>query len=441
MTYAKYERRDVSEISDWIINDPNMRIIAITGPRQTGKTTIALQTYERLKKSGVPCKYYAMDNPHAIESESKDLINRSNNPTSTSRRKSLPRMPKEETLVTIWEHGRMTSQQSDQGLVIILDEIQVVPQWSNIVKGLWDADRRHNCPLRVVILGSAPWRMMTGMNESLMGRFDSFPITHWSLKEMSYVFDFSVDEYIFFGGYPGPWTGKPKNRSENLRQVVAQWRKYILNSIIEPAINRDVVGLKRIHKPPLMRQLVDLAPNYSGQIISYNKLLGHLQDAGNTTTLTKYIDLLSDAGLMTAFSRYANKPATGRRDSTPKLNVLNTALMTANSVYSFQEARTNQSFWGHLVESAVGAHLYNSCSFGTNVYYWRDRKNLHEVDYVMVRGERLLAIEVKSGAVRTRRGLRAFQERFPHASTLVVGAKEMPLNEFFSMKPENLFDA
>ncbi len=436
-----YERTNVSEIVNWIVNDPNMRIIAITGPRQTGKTTIALQTFKRLSESGIPCQYYAMDDPLAEKSEPKTLINEISDSMIRNPRQRIRKIPNEETLITIWESCRQACQQFDQGLVLFLDEIQAVPQWSTIVKGLWDADRRNNCPLRVVILGSAPWGMLTGMNESLMGRFDSFPVTHWSLKEMSHVFDFNLDEYIFFGGYPGPWTGKPTNRSEYLQQAETQWKRYILNSIIEPAINRDIVGLKRINKPPLMRQLIDLSPNYSGQIISYNKMLGQLQDAGNTTTLAKYLDLLSDAGLMTTLSRYVNKPSSGRRDSTPKLNVLNTSLMTANSVYSFEIAKINQSFWGHVVESAIGAHLYNSRSFGTKIHYWRDRTNQYEVDYVIVRGDDLMALEVKSGKVRTRRGLRAFKKRFPHADTMVVGDETLPLNVLFSLTPEQLFDA
>jgi len=438
MIPSPYERPYVSEITNWIVSDPNLRLIAITGPRQTGKTTIALQIYSKLMESGFPCKYYAMDNPGTDEFETIDLYTADQK--SQHQIRKMINTPSTETLLSIWERGRIAAQQSDQGFVLFLDEIQMVPRWSNIVKGLWDADRRNLCPLRVVILGSAPWRMLTGMNESLMGRFDAFPISHWSLKEMSYVFDFNVDEYMYFGGYPGPWTGKVRGHVKNLGVSEPLWKKYILNSIIEPAINRDIIAQKRIEKPALMRQIMDLAPNYSGQIMSYNKMLEQLQDAGNTTTLAKYIDLLTGAGLMTTLSRYKWKPLSGRRASIPKLNVLNTALMTANSVYSFQDAKNNPSFWGHIAESAVGAHLYNTRDYGTHIHYWRDKNGRNEVDYVIARGENLLGIEVKSGKVRTRRGLRAFKDWFPHARIMVVGANEMPFNEFFSLKPEQLFD-
>ncbi|MCY4158817.1 MAG: ATP-binding protein [Bacteroidetes bacterium] len=436
MNFDKYERSHVGEIVQWIISDSSMRIIAITGPRQTGKTTIAIQACRRLMESNVPCQYFSMDNLGSENSDLTNLLRAGINPIRLARPIRLGGLPNEEMLVNLWEKARIAAHQLKQGLVLFLDEIQVIPRWSNIVKGLWDADRREECPLRVVVLGSAPWRMMTGINESLMGRFDSFPVTHWSLKEMMTVFDFSVEEYIFFGGYPGPWEG----RSKNTKIVEPYWKKYVLNSIILPAIDRDIVGLQRIQKPPLMRQLVDLAPTYSGQIISYNKMLGQLQDAGNTTTLAKYLDLLSDAGLMTTVSRYTSKTPAGKRASSPKLNVLNTALMTANSIFSFQDAQSNPSFWGHLVESAVGAHLHNTLTTGTRVHYWRDKKGNHEVDFVLARGSHLLGIEVKSGKVRSRRGLRTFQKNYPRAKTMIVGDEEIPLSEFLCLDTEQLLE-
>ncbi len=439
MIESKYERSHVGEIVEWVSSDPNMRIIAITGPRQTGKTTIALQALRRLMEAGIPCQYFAMDNPGQGSSDWIRSLSQNDprNPIRTPGQSG--NLPNEEILIRIWENARIASKQSKQGLVLFLDEIQVIPRWSNIVKGLWDADRREEFPLRIVILGSAPWRMLTEINESLMGRFDSFPVTHWSFKEMMTMFRFTIEEYIYFGGYPGPWIGRHNIQIENPKTAESYWKKYILASIIDPAINGDIIGLNRIQKPPLMRQLVALAPNYSGQIISYNKMLGQLQDAGNTTTLAKYLDLLSDAGLMTTLSRYTTKIPSGRASS-PKLNVLNTALMTANSMYSFDRAQANPSFWGHLVESAVGAHLYNSRAVGTQIYYWRDRKGLHEVDFILAHGPNLIGIEVKSGNVRSRRGLRAFNNYFPNAKTMIVGGDEMPLNEFFCLTTEQLID-
>lgn len=411
----------MNRLIDLVSKGSTMRIVAITGPRQSGKTTIALQARRRLADSGIPCWYVALDDPNSVNNGWFGL----EEVGGTVRAGALP---DDQTLVTIWEHAREAVRQSKRGLVLVLDEIQVVPRWSNIVKGLWDRDRRDESPLRVVILGSAAWRMLTGLDESLFGRFDALPAKHWSLREMAAAFDLTVEEYVFYGGYPGALPSGPGP------STLSDWQDYIRHSIVTPAIGRDVVGLSRVRKPALMRQLMDLAPHYSGQLTSYNKLLGQLQDAGNTTTVARYLDLLSDAGLVTALSRYTPAPHKGRASS-PKLIVLNTALMTAPSGYSFEEARTNRSFWGRVVESAAGAHLYNTCGSATKLHFWRDNKN-NEVDYVIARGPHLLGVEVKSGKPRAYHGLDAFKARFRNARTMVVGKGGVPLNEFLSLSAD-----
>lgn len=397
-----------------------MRMVAITGPRQAGKTTIALQARVQLTELGIPCWYVALDDPSSVKTDWLGL----EEATGTGRGRALP---DEQALVHIWERARRASRRSKRGLVLILDEIQLVPRWSNIVKGLWDGDRRAGYPLRAVVLGSAAWRMLTGLNESLVGRFDALPATHWSLREMAAAFDLTIEEYVFYGGYPGALSGGPAHTG------LTDWQDHIMRSIVTPAIDRDIVGLRRVRKPELMRQLMDLAPHYSGQLISYNKLLGQLQDAGNTTTLARYLDLLADADLMTALSRYTAAPHLGMASS-PKLNVLNTALMTAPSGYSFEQARADRSFWGRIVESAVGAHLFNTRSAVTRLHYWRDPP--HEVDFVIARGPHLLGVEVKSGRPRPYRGLDAFKTRFPEAKAIIVGANGIPLNEFLSLSAD-----
>ena len=232
---------------------------------------------------------------------------------------------------------------------------------------------------------------------------------------------------FFFGGYPGALS----NGLDSTK--LADWQRYILGSILNPITNRDIMGLARIRKPALMRQLVDLATRYSSQLISYNKLLGQLQDAGNTTTISRYLDLLSDAYILTSLSPYARAPHRTRASS-PKLNVLNTALMTAQSGYSFEQARADRSFWGRVVESSVGAHLYNTRGPATRIHFWRAPP--HDVDFVIERGPHLVAIEVKSRKSFTQQGLDAFKERFPYAKTLMVGTKGVPINEFFSLTTE-----
>ena len=308
-----------------------------------------------------------------------------------------------------------------------LDEIQRIPNWSGIVKGLWDGDRRTGRPLRVIILGSAPWAMLTGMHESLAGRFDPFPVMHWSLGEMQSAFEVTMDEFIFFGGYPGA--------AIHTREA-ARWRGYIRHAIMNPVIDRDILSLTRVEKPSLIRALLDLGADYSGRVVSYRKLQGQLDDAGNTTTLARYLDLLSDAGLVTGLEKHSAKPHLARR-STPKLCVLNTAIMTAGYALPFEHVKNDGAYWGHLCESAVGAHLCNTLPPDgiMKLRYWRD--GAREVDFVLVSGRRLVAMEVKSGRRRGRvAGLMAFLDRFPGARPLVVGTGGVPLNDFLSEPAE-----
>ena len=392
-----------------------MRLVAVTGPRQTGKTTLVLQALTDLEDEGVPCWYLPVDDPTPdrppldIPPVAHVLI-----PGET---------PGPEWLVSSWERARAAAERSPRGIVMVLDEIQRIPNWSGIVKGLWDRDRRTGCPLRVVILGSAPWAMLTGLHESLAGRFDPFPVAHWSLDEMQRAFRVTLDQYIFFGGYPGA--------AAHIGDI-RRWRGYIRHAVMVPVVDRDIVSLTRVEKPALMRALLDLALDYSGQIVSYRKLQGQLDDAGNTTTLARYLDLLANAGLVAGLQKHSAKPYLVKRSS-PKLNVLNTAVMTARYPGSFEHVKHDGAFWGRLCESAVGAHLQNTLPpDGTlRLRYWRD--GTHEVDFVLASGRHRTAIEVKSGK-RTGKlaGLTKFLERFPNSKRLVVGTGGVPFNEFLS---------
>ncbi len=434
----KFERHDVAHLFDRLSQGSQKRIIAINGPRQVGKTTIALQLRSRLIKSRIPCWYMPMDDFYSSESDwlkvriddgqgnaNQDLFE------GEVIRHDVP--PNERLLFEIWKKARSDSMKSENGLVLIFDEIQTIQRWSNLVKGLWDTDQRQQYPLRVVILGSAPWRLMIGQNESLAGRFDSYQVTHWSLPEITLAFGATVEEFMFYGGYPEPFTRGSKGI------VLRDWRDYIIKTVMTPVLDRDIIGLTRIQNPALMRQLVDLAPRYSGQVISYNKLLGKLQDAGNATTLASYLTLLSDANLIAALDQYSNSPQIGKKSS-PKLNVLNTALMTATSGYSFKEAQADRSYWGRIVESSVGAHLYNTRDTATHIHYWRHDGGQYEVDFVISRGPHLLAVEVKSGNKQDYRGLNEFRDRFKGVKTMQIGPKAIPFNEFFSLTADDWID-
>jgi predicted AAA+ superfamily ATPase len=239
---------------------------------------------------------------------------------------------------------------------------------------------------------------------------------------MARAFGWTLDQYVYFGGYPG---------SAPLITDVERWSRYLLDSLIETTIARDVLLLSRVDKPALLRQLFQLACNYSGQVLSYTKMLGQLHDAGNTTTLAHYLDLLAGAGMVTGLHKYSGA-AIRRRASSPKLQVYNTALITSQSDLSADEARNDRAYWGRLVESTVGAHLINSVAGGKGtIHYWRDIN--HEVDFVVSMGRSLLAIEVKSAEKREKvPGLTAFSRAFKVRRRLLVGGDGIPLGDFLS---------
>ena len=406
------------------LSEPPERLIAVFGPRQTGKTTAAHQALLEIERAvGRQYRFEAVDDPGSGAPPRP-----SDHDVGDAVGLSIPRDRR--WLLEVWEHSRRRAWDLRQGFVLVLDEIQKITDWSSTVKGLWDADRASGCPLHVMILGSAPLLMQAGLNESLAGRFEPVRFTHWSYTEMSDAFELDLDEYVFFGGYPG---------AASRRHDFDRWITYVRGALVEPNIERDVLAMARVDKPALLRRLFYLGATYSGQVLSYNKMLGQLQDAGNTTTLARYLELLTQAGLLTGLAKHTARPVSARA-STPKLNVLNTALMAVACGYSFAEARADRSFWGRMVESAVGAHLVNTASPRTAVKYWRDRN--HEVDFVLHRGPHVVGVEVKSGAPRAApAGLAEFERRFGPRSIVVVGEAGVPLREFLTLPADHWFEA
>ena len=413
---ASFQRPQVATLYSRL-TEPPRQLIALFGPRQTGKTTIVRQA---LRQIDLESRYLAVDEPDSTEFRVPSA--------ATEAIFLAPQVRDAEWLVRHWEEARREAEQLG-GFVLVLDEIQEIPQWSETVKGLWDADRARDCPLHVVILGSAPLLVQSGLSESLAGRFESIRVTHWSFDEMSAAFDFDLPRYLYFGGYPGavPFVRDPD-----------RWRNYILGALVEPNIERDLLAMTRVDKPALLKRLFELGAVYSGQILSYTKMQGQLQDAGNTTTLARYLHLLERAGLLAGVPKYAGQVHRVRASS-PKLNVLNTALMTAGSGYSFAEAQADRSFWGRIVESAVGAHLFNTATSDIRLHYWRDGS--HEVDFVLQRGARIVAIEVKSGSNKMPlRGMDEFKQHFSPRRSLLVGEGGIPFNKFLTMPAHYWFE-
>lgn len=381
------------------IQEPRRFIQVLAGPRQTGKTTIARQVMEAVE---IPVHFATADEP------------------------TLRDHP---WIAQQWEMARLklSGKNSKKGVLLILDEVQKVTGWSEAVKRLWDEDTRSDLPLKVVILGSSPLLVQKGLTESLAGRFEIIPVIHWSFVEMKEAFEWDLEQYILYGGYPG---------AAALIEDHDRWARYIIDSLVETTISRDILLLTRVDKPALLRRLFQLCCDYSGQILSYQKMVGQLHDAGNTTTLAHYLDLLNGAGLIAGLSKFSGKRIR-QRSSSPKIQVLNTALMSAPSRLTLDTAQQNREYWGRLVESAVGAHLVNRArEKNVEVYYWLDRNQ--EVDFVLRGRSGLVAIEVKTGRRRERlAGMVAFSKAFKVKRQLLVGSGGIPVKEFLEAPIEH----
>jgi predicted AAA+ superfamily ATPase len=385
-----YRRPIFGLLAERLSDDP-LHIQVVGGPRQVGKTTAVRQVLRELER---PSHYASADDPALRDSA---------------------------WLEAQWEEARRLTRKQRSGGILAVDEIQKVAGWAETVKRLWDEDRRSELPLRVTLLGSAALRVQHGLSESLTGRFELIRASHWSYGEMHDAFGISLDEFIHFGGYPG---------AAQLIDDETRWAAYVLDSIVETTISRDLLLLTRVDKPALLRNLFRLVCDYSGQIVSYQKLTGQLQDAGNTTTLAHYLDLLATAGLAVGLEKHAAGKVRQRR-STPKLIALDTALVSATSGRTFAESRGDSEHWGRLVETAVGAHLVATRDPRAEVLYWRDRNR--EVDFVVQRGTTLTAIEVKSGRRRDGLpGMAAFERAHGPARKLLVGDDGTPVGEFLA---------
>ncbi|NLH16025.1 MAG: ATP-binding protein [Phycisphaerae bacterium] len=377
------------------LSEPRRFLQVLIGPRQVGKTTIARQA---VKLSGLAAHFVSADEP-------------------TLQDRSWLRQQ--------WDMARV--QAASSAFLLVIDEIQKVTGWSETVKKFWDEDSQNNRDLRVMLLGSSPWLVQKGLSESLAGRFEILPVTHWSYSEMRQAFGLSLDQYLYFGGYPG---------AASLINDPDRWASYINQSLIETTLSRDIFLHSRIDKPALLRRLFHLACTYSGQILSYQKMVGQLQDAGNTTTLAHYLELLAGAGLVVGLHKYCGQKIR-QKSSSPKLLVLNNALTTALSGHPFEEWRQDGKQWGRLVESAVGAHLYNGIqSKPDELFYWN--KQDREVDFIIRHGDRLTAFEVSCGfRIDERSGIDDLSRSFPIHRRLRVGAGGIPLDEFLMGSPND----
>ena len=387
-------KRPICKVLQHRLEEPRRFIQVLTGPRQVGKTTLARQVME---ETPIPAHYASADEPTLQGSVWVEQQ---------------------------WEIARLKSKAGgDEGqeALLVLDEVQKIPQWSEQVKRLWDEDTRRGIPLKVILLGSTPLLIGRGLTESLAGRFEAISVTHWLFSEMRDAFGWDLDTYMYYGGYPG---------AASLIEDRQRWARYVIDSLVETTISRDILLMSRIDKPALLRRMFMLGCDYSGQILSFQKMLGQLHDAGNTTTLAHYLQLLAGAGMVTGLSKFCGSKIR-QRGSSPKLQVFNTALQSAHTPLTLEQLLVDRNGWGRLVESAVGTHILNSSvGDGIETFYWREGN--HEVDFVLKRGDTVVGIEVKSGRSRQNLpGMAAFIREFEPQRSLLVGGQGIPLHEFF----------
>ncbi|HOU10110.1 MAG TPA: ATP-binding protein [Clostridiales bacterium] len=369
------------------LEEPRKFIQIVTGPRQTGKTTAVIQALKRLE---APQHFVSADDPNLVSAE---------------------------WLRNEWEQARSLAKTGDA--ILVVDEIQKINKWSSIVKLLWDEDSRINVPLKVVLTGSSSLLLQKGLTESLMGRYEILYSPHWSYAECKAAFGYSLDDFLFFGGYPG---AAALIRDEN------RWARYMGASIVEPTISQDILMMEEVRKPALLRSLFVLGSQYSAQELSYTKLLGQLQDAGNTVTLAHYLELLTRANILTGLQNYSGNQIRARKSS-PRFMVYDTSLMTYADGSGRRRLLENPAERGRLVESAVGAYLLaRGKEEGFEVYWWRERN--HEVGFVIKKGNSLTALEVKSGRVKNAGGSLQFKKLYPETLSLVIGSANLGLEDF-----------
>ena len=382
------------------VNEPRKFIQIIEGPRQVGKSTLIKQV---LKSTSLPWVHFTADNVPA---------------TRTA------------WITDCWTTARNKLRMEHlPELLLVIDEIQKLQNWGEVVKKEWDDDTFNDMPIKVVLLGSSRIRLEKGLSESLKGRYETIKMPNWTLSEIQDGFGMTTDEYIYFGSYPG---------SADLRHDLDRWQEYISSSIVDATINNDILIDTVIAKPALLRQTFELSSAYSGQLVSLTKMLGQLQDAGNTTTLSHYLDLLNQAGMVCGLNKYAVDKAR-RRNSIPKYQVYNNALMSLYCEHDFESARANHKLWGRLFSSAVGAHIMN-CAYTNRfkVYYWRE--NGKEVDFVLVKDTKVVAVEVKSNHDKDTSGLHVFQEMFHPYRSILVGEEGIDIETFLKSDLRELFE-
>ena len=381
--------------------EPRRRMQIVMGPRQVGKSTLVGQFTEGIS---VPFDFFAADGVNRFDSS---------------------------WIPNKWQQVRMRMDiHSEQEHILIIDEVQKIRGWSEQVKKEWDEDSRSHRNLKVILLGSSRLLLQKGLEESLEGRFETIKMGYWDWQEMHEAFGFSMDEYVYFGGFPGL---APDIQDED------RWRNLMEDSIISPILTRDILEIEEIRNPALLRQVFELACIESAKELSLTKMQGTM-NSGTVPTIKNYLDILNKSMIVQPLQNYSPSRVK-EKQSVPKMQVFNNAFRNRFGTFSFDEARVDPAEWGRLVESAVGAHLANrAMTDDYELFYWRNERR-QECDYVLRKGQALVAIEVKSGSVDKTVGFEKFKEQFADKVTaaFIVGPHALPLDDFFIMDLKLLF--
>ena len=395
-----YQRRHLNILISRMA-EPRRRVQIVMGPRQVGKSTLVGQFTEGIS---VPFDFFAADGVNRFDSS---------------------------WIPNKWQQVRMRMDiHSEQEHILIIDEVQKIRGWSEQVKKEWDEDSRSHRNLKVILLGSSRLLLQKGLEESLEGRFETIKMGYWDWQEMHEAFGFSMDEYVYFGGFPGP---APDIQDED------RWRNLMEDSIISPILTRDILEIEEIRNPALLRQVFELACIESAKELSLTKMQGTM-NSGTVPTIKNYLDILNKSMIVQPLQNYSPSRVK-EKQSVPKMQVFNNAFRNRFGTFSFDEARVDPAEWGRLVESAVGAHLANrAMTDDYELFYWRNERR-QECDYVLRKGQALVAIEVKSGSVDKTVGFEKFKEQFADNVTaaFIVGPYALPLDDFFIMDLKSLF--
>ena len=393
MGQTGFKRTLFSALTDRL-KEPRRHLQVLLGPRQVGKTTLVFQCLERIPKEQY--LYISADGPKSQDPQ---------------------------WLLQHWKKLRSKESVLKKEVFLVIDEVQKIPNWAEAIKALWDEDTQNKRNIKVLLLGSSSLLIQKGLTESLAGRFEVLRLSHWFFHEMKEAFGFTLDEYIYFGGYPG---------SAGLIKEERRWKDYIKDSLIDTVLTKDILFDNPINKPALLKQMFYLGAECSGQIISYEKILTHLGGLKHTATAAHYLDLLSQAGLITGLQKFSHNVLRKRR-SKPKFQVQNTALMSCITHKSFKDAKKDTVFWGRLVESCIGASLWNACFLNSDeLFYWNDSSC--ELDFVLKRSQKICAIEVKSGEkTRQTKSLQSFEKKYKPHQTLLIGPSGLNIKDFLRL--------